>query len=84
MQHSKAERIAIMDTSGTPITVSWRGAAYQVTWGLQDGQPLVDVSPESLEFREACLRNMRTYGNHLTISFDTQGQFLADDEAKGR
>lgn len=72
-----------MDTSGTPATVRWRGETYQVKWRIQDGQPFVDVSPESPEFCEACLRNMRTYGNHLTISFDVQGQFLADDEVKG-
>jgi hypothetical protein len=73
-----------MDTNGTPTTVLWRGELYQVTWGTQDGHPFVEVSSDSLEFREACLRNMRANGNHLTISFDPQGQFLADDELKGQ
>lgn len=72
-----------MDTNGTPTTVLWRGDLYQVKWGTRDGQPFVEVSPDSPEFREACLRNMRGNSNHLTSSFDPQGQFLADDELKG-
>jgi len=73
-----------MDTNGTPTTVLWRGEPYQVKWGTQEGQPFVEVLPESPEFREACLRNMGANGNHLTISFEVGRYFLADDPAKGR
>lgn len=73
-----------MDTNSTPTTVRWRGELYHVEWGIRDGQPFVKVFPDSPEFREACLRNMRANSDCLTLSFDTQGQFLVDDDAKGR
>lgn len=84
MLHTESKELANMDTNGIPTRVLWRGELYQVEWRTQDGQPFVEVSPDSPEFHEACLRNMRANGNHLTLSFDTRGQFLADDESKGQ